>query len=341
MATNKIYYKLQENLDGNKILKLAQLKENTIIIGTKNGHILDDKFSTSNLAHLDENSIKEYLLKEKRCRFDLDNLNLDIENYEFKGIEYDITEEIIEFYSYLFQHIDPYYLDLDRKLLFNSMKVLSVNNEPLTISNFKKIFTNKDGIGNKFLRKLVVLNQEEKEIYSWFSNDYYTGLQTVHCTKTYSLLEHFRRFFDRINLYSERFAQYILLKNLLKVLKNNPIEATIVFESLDSIENLSNFNYGDFFKNIYYLCNYSFSTNRINILSFVNNIAFLNNYNDSIKELIMSEHDLIDLKDTELYSGEIKLRVPKILHKELVNKASLEGVSLNQYLLYLITKNNN
>ncbi|MCL6613045.1 MAG: toxin-antitoxin system HicB family antitoxin [Firmicutes bacterium] len=42
--------------------------------------------------------------------------------------------------------------------------------------------------------------------------------------------------------------------------------------------------------------------------------------------------------DTE-YSGKFTLRLPKTLHKELAIRAEEEGVSLNQYILYLITKN--
>jgi antitoxin HicB len=38
------------------------------------------------------------------------------------------------------------------------------------------------------------------------------------------------------------------------------------------------------------------------------------------------------------YSGKFTLRLPKTLHKELAEKAEQEAVSLNQYLLYLISK---
>ncbi|NPV42705.1 MAG: toxin-antitoxin system HicB family antitoxin [Firmicutes bacterium] len=38
------------------------------------------------------------------------------------------------------------------------------------------------------------------------------------------------------------------------------------------------------------------------------------------------------------YNGRITLRAPKSLHKQLVEEAQEEGVSLNQYLLYLISK---
>ena len=40
------------------------------------------------------------------------------------------------------------------------------------------------------------------------------------------------------------------------------------------------------------------------------------------------------------YSGQFKLRIPKSLHRELVNNARKEGVSLNQYCVYLLSKNN-
>lgn len=40
----------------------------------------------------------------------------------------------------------------------------------------------------------------------------------------------------------------------------------------------------------------------------------------------------------ESYSGRILLRTPKSLHKALLDKAKTEGVSLNQYLLYQLSK---
>ncbi len=39
------------------------------------------------------------------------------------------------------------------------------------------------------------------------------------------------------------------------------------------------------------------------------------------------------------YSGKFTLRLPKALHRDLAEAAALEEISLNQYLLYLITKN--
>ena len=39
------------------------------------------------------------------------------------------------------------------------------------------------------------------------------------------------------------------------------------------------------------------------------------------------------------YSGQFKLRIPKELHRDLARKAKREGVSMNQYCLYLLSKN--
>src|SRR3989304_4135397 len=38
------------------------------------------------------------------------------------------------------------------------------------------------------------------------------------------------------------------------------------------------------------------------------------------------------------YSGKFLMRVPKRLHAELAHAAKAQGVSLNQYLLYMLTK---
>ena len=43
--------------------------------------------------------------------------------------------------------------------------------------------------------------------------------------------------------------------------------------------------------------------------------------------------------DTSEYSGQFKLRIPKSLHKALAEHSKAEGISMNQYCLYLLTKN--
>jgi antitoxin HicB len=41
----------------------------------------------------------------------------------------------------------------------------------------------------------------------------------------------------------------------------------------------------------------------------------------------------------EQYSGQFKLRIPKSLHRELAEESKREGISMNQYCLYLLSKN--
>ncbi len=44
--------------------------------------------------------------------------------------------------------------------------------------------------------------------------------------------------------------------------------------------------------------------------------------------------------DLEEYSGQFKLRLPKSLHKQLSEQSKREGVSMNQYCVYLLSQNN-
>lgn len=39
------------------------------------------------------------------------------------------------------------------------------------------------------------------------------------------------------------------------------------------------------------------------------------------------------------YSGQFKLRIPKSLHRELAEHSKKEGISMNQYCLYLLARN--
>lgn len=39
------------------------------------------------------------------------------------------------------------------------------------------------------------------------------------------------------------------------------------------------------------------------------------------------------------YSGQFKLRIPKSLHKQLSEHSKKEGISMNQYCLYLLSRN--
>lgn len=40
------------------------------------------------------------------------------------------------------------------------------------------------------------------------------------------------------------------------------------------------------------------------------------------------------------YSGQFKLRLPKELHRQLSEQSQAEGISMNQYCVYLLSQNN-
>ena len=48
---------------------------------------------------------------------------------------------------------------------------------------------------------------------------------------------------------------------------------------------------------------------------------------------------IYDPEDASDYSGQFKLRMPKSLHRDLAIHAKREGISMNQYCLYLLARN--
>lgn len=49
--------------------------------------------------------------------------------------------------------------------------------------------------------------------------------------------------------------------------------------------------------------------------------------------------DVPEPDNIENYSGQFKLRMPKSLHRSLAEHSKKEGISMNQYCLYLLSKN--
>ena len=49
--------------------------------------------------------------------------------------------------------------------------------------------------------------------------------------------------------------------------------------------------------------------------------------------------DIAEPVTVEGYSGQFKLRLPKSLHRKLAEHSKEEGVSMNQYCVYLLSKN--
>ena len=69
----------------------------------------------------------------------------------------------------------------------------------------------------------------------------------------------------------------------------------------------------------------------------------INNAIDAKKEwLAAAIEDGIEISEPdniEDYSGQFKLRIPRSLHKSLAEHSKREGISMNQYCVYLLSKN--
>ena len=53
----------------------------------------------------------------------------------------------------------------------------------------------------------------------------------------------------------------------------------------------------------------------------------------------IAEPETAEPETADSYSGQFKLRLPKTLHKTLAEDSKKEGVSMNQYCVYLLAKN--
>jgi len=49
--------------------------------------------------------------------------------------------------------------------------------------------------------------------------------------------------------------------------------------------------------------------------------------------------NIVEPDSLDDYSGQFKLRIPKSLHKQLAEHSKREGVSMNQYCVYLLSMN--
>ena len=58
-----------------------------------------------------------------------------------------------------------------------------------------------------------------------------------------------------------------------------------------------------------------------------------------LKAAIKDKLTIAEPDNAESYSGQFKLRVPKSLHKTLSEDSKKEGISMNQYCVYLLSKN--
>lgn len=69
----------------------------------------------------------------------------------------------------------------------------------------------------------------------------------------------------------------------------------------------------------------------------------VSNAEDAKKEWLIAAledgHDIPRPDGLNDYSGQFKLRIPKSLHRQLSEHSKREGISMNQYCLYLLSRN--
>lgn len=58
-----------------------------------------------------------------------------------------------------------------------------------------------------------------------------------------------------------------------------------------------------------------------------------------LQAAIEDGYEIAEPDDLEAYSGQFKLRIPKTLHRQLAEHSKREGISMNQYCLYLLSRN--
>lgn len=67
------------------------------------------------------------------------------------------------------------------------------------------------------------------------------------------------------------------------------------------------------------------------------------NANDAKREWIAAAledgYEIPEPAADDEYSGQFKLRIPKSLHRQLAENSRREGISMNQYCLYLLARN--
>lgn len=67
------------------------------------------------------------------------------------------------------------------------------------------------------------------------------------------------------------------------------------------------------------------------------------NLNDAKREWLVAAledgYEIPEPAADDEYSGQFKLRIPKSLHRQLAENSRREGISMNQYCLYLLARN--
>ena len=89
-----------------------------------------------------------------------------------------------------------------------------------------------------------------------------------------------------------------------------------------------------------FISNITFKLNFSKNLRFTELKKVLESYGYTMFEATIKEGIEINEPDNlESYSGQFKLRIPRSLHRSLDEHSQREGISMNQYCVYLLSKN--
>lgn len=78
-----------------------------------------------------------------------------------------------------------------------------------------------------------------------------------------------------------------------------------------------------------------FNSDNVNIYLFLQDLKMVKEIYTSQYSNFISHFNVICMDD---FSGELRVRFPKSLHKNLKIRADIEGISLNQYIIYALTR---
>ena len=134
----------------------------------------------------------------------------------------------------------------------------------------------------------------------------------------------------------DSFWNYKGLKNMVTYMLENSDNFKVPV--LLAIDDFYNFNLSEKFSNGESLILNLLNLNSLTTLFVVQNLKEIAEQYKEDYDKIMSLCEVISTKGYEEYSGELRVRFPKSLHKDLKLRADIEGVSLNQYIIYELTK---
>lgn len=178
--------------------------------------------------------------------------------------------------------------------------------------------------------KVIAISIKDEEIDGFKKFD--LGNSNLSCEEIFS--------YDKILLIANLKGDFYFYDKGLKDIVKYLIENIVSFEDpvLIAIDEFHEFNLSENFNDNECLMLKLLKLDKINTLFIVQDLKQIKAiYKIDYKDII-GLSDILCTKEYEEYSGELRVRFPKSLHKYLKEEADKEGISLNQYIIYELTK---